>query len=398
MTRRIVAPFSGRVLDLGQLSDQAWQTIAAAGVDRAALERVAGPDHVIRGDAELQALQSLLRRADARSKGPELPSARVGAALEAIAQQPVGLSRSAFVDRFTGGGFELRRLSDEQWEALEAFGLRRDRLLRLAGADQGVHSQQELSDLFTLLNQLDRDGNARQLEVALGSQDTNAGRALLLLEGVLVQRERSFAPEDLSHALLGGDGDGDSVDLLVRTHKQVGPTDCLVTSKAMIHDFIPVGMSRRSPRLDTLLTTSVDAHYMAKDEDRSGQISGYRADFDAGRRYLDACLAAGRPAIVGVSHSDRDYNNDLFTDHFVVITGRSLDEAGRVYYSYNDPADGSNDGRFYVDDASGMLFKLPRTDIPAGYTTARAYQVTQIRTYSDLPFTEIAGRAPTPSS
>jgi hypothetical protein len=398
VTLRVDFPFAGRVLDLSALSEQAWQTIAAAGVDRAALERVAGRDHVIRGDAELQALQSLLQRADARSAGPELPSVRVGAALEVIAQRPEGMGRRAFVERFMGGGFELRRLSDNQWDELEACGLRRDRLLRLAGADQGIHSQQELSDLFTLLNQLDRDANPRQLELTLGTKETSAGRALTLLEAVLVQRERNFSPDDLSRALLAGEGDGDSVGLLVPAREQLGQKDCLVTAKAMIHSFIPVGMTRRGPRLDELLTTSVDAHYMAKDENRDGQISGYRTDFDAGRRYLDACLLAGRPAIVGVSHSDRDYNNDLFTDHFVVITGRSIDEAGRVFYTFNDPADGSSTGRFYVDDVSGMLFKLARTDIPAGYTTARAYQVTQIRTYSDLPFADAVGRAPTPSS
>lgn len=98
---------------------------------------------------------------------------------------------------------------------------------------------------------------------------------------------------------------------------------------------------------------------VANGEDALGRVQTTRRQAESARRYLDEQLAAGKPVTVGVSHIDAGYNRDGITDHFVVITGRGIDEQGRQYYTYNDPAvrdpKAGTGERFYVDDATGKL-------------------------------------------
>ena len=53
--------------------------------------------------------------------------------------------------------------------------------------------------------------------------------------------------------------------------------------------------------------------------------------------YLDKQLEMGKPILVGVDHTYKykgGFNNDLSTDHFVVIIGRGNDEKGEYYLFY----------------------------------------------------------------
>lgn len=105
------------------------------------------------------------------------------------------------------------------------------------------------------------------------------------------------------------------------------------------------------------------------------------------RDYIDACLDKGRPVIVGVScvaiASERV--NEGITDHFVTISGRGLDDAGRVFYEFRDPGAGGATGRLYVDPDSGKLFKPGATAANTPYVGHMAYEVSQVRTWRDLP-------------
>lgn len=95
---------------------------------------------------------------------------------------------------------------------------------------------------------------------------------------------------------------------------------------------------------------------VAKGEDANGAVVTDRAATSAATSHIDEQLAAGKPVTVGVSYKDADYNEG-FTDHFVVVTGKGVDENGRVFYTYQDP--GSNEGqnrRFFVDDKTGNLY------------------------------------------
>ena len=135
---------------------------------------------------------------------------------------------------------------------------------------------------------------------------------------------------------------------------------------------------------------------MAKTENGRGELSGYTADFKAGLRYIDACLDRRRPVVIGVSHSESDGNARLdgITDHFVLITGRGRDQDGRVFYTFNDPANGSSSARFYVDARSGLLFKPANERIGERWVAGRAYQATHVRLYRDLDFSVATGRSP----
>ncbi|MFP2928569.1 LysM peptidoglycan-binding domain-containing protein [Pyxidicoccus sp. 3LG] len=103
-----------------------------------------------------------------------------------------------------------------------------------------------------------------------------------------------------------------------------------------------------------------------------------------GRKYIDSQLDAGKPVVVGVSHKDSDYNADKLTDHFVVITGRGVDEKGRTYYTFHDPgtrhqskgADTNPNNRFYVDD-NGKMYR-PGSKA-TGELTQRQLEVAMVR-------------------
>ena len=127
---------------------------------------------------------------------------------------------------------------------------------------------------------------------------------------------------------------------------------------------------------------------MTQVEDASGAIAGWKEDFGRGRNYIDACLDRGRPVIVGLSHANRGTNwrFDRATDHFVIIRARGVDDAGRLYYEFADPATSKANekiGRFYVDSNSGMLFRPPMSK-KRGSLYSRDWQVSQVRPYTDL--------------
>jgi hypothetical protein len=99
------------------------------------------------------------------------------------------------------------------------------------------------------------------------------------------------------------------------------------------------------------------------------------------RSLIDGDLDAGKPVIVGVNRpGGSNKNRDGVTDHWIVITGKGVDEQGREYYTFNDPgrrneADGSDSNpanRLYVDEKTGELYSVDA----AG---ERRYEVTAVR-------------------
>ncbi|NMO21179.1 LysM peptidoglycan-binding domain-containing protein [Pyxidicoccus fallax] len=123
---------------------------------------------------------------------------------------------------------------------------------------------------------------------------------------------------------------------------------------------------------------------VATGENSKGQLSINSKKAAEGRNYIDQQLNAGKPVVVGVSHKDSDYNADKLTDHFVVITGRGVDEKGRTYYTFHDPgtsqkakgADTNPNNRFYVDD-SGKMYRPGK--LANGYLTERNLEVAMVR-------------------
>ncbi len=94
---------------------------------------------------------------------------------------------------------------------------------------------------------------------------------------------------------------------------------------------------------------------------------------DKGINYMMAQLKAGRPVMIGVDYKaggggGRDAQRG--TDHFLVATGFGVDEKGRQFISFNDPADGSPasklSNRLYRDPGTGNWRQA--SDIRQPYT------------------------------
>jgi hypothetical protein len=114
-----------------------------------------------------------------------------------------------------------------------------------------------------------------------------------------------------------------------------------------------------------------------------GQLDVDPAQAKRGHEYIDRALDKGYPVVVGVAHEDRRINFDHLTDHYVVIDQRGYDKDGRLFYGFMDPGDSGRQARFYVDKDTGMLFKQG-ADRKTGYARDDEYEVAHVKTYRGL--------------
>lgn len=126
-----------------------------------------------------------------------------------------------------------------------------------------------------------------------------------------------------------------------------------------------------------------EAIQVAYAEDADGRVAVDPNQAKIARGYIDEQLDKGRPVLVGVSYADESYNTDKMTDHFVTISGRGYDADGRLFYTYKDPGAGAayQDGKFYVNEATGKLFK--EGDQKGQFVQNSDYELTQVRTYKN---------------
>jgi hypothetical protein len=116
-------------------------------------------------------------------------------------------------------------------------------------------------------------------------------------------------------------------------------------------------------------------------------------------KYIDKLLSLNQRALVGVSvgfgwtkapRTETEIPEDQVTSHYLAIYGRAYEPDGRVYYKYKDPGtngEGLNakfiDGKLYVDDATGILFK--RGEQPTSMIDVRGdYEVSHVRVYDQI--------------
>lgn len=127
---------------------------------------------------------------------------------------------------------------------------------------------------------------------------------------------------------------------------------------------------------------------VARARDAHGHIEPDLNRARAARATIDSELDRGKPAMVGVMWDSAQTGNANggAADHFVAITGRGLDEEGRVFYSFNDPgvsdghrsagSDARPQNRFYVDEKTGLLFRPRVAD--TGYSCDARYEVSKV--------------------
>jgi len=314
------------------------------------------------------------------------------------AAQKMGLA--SFQARFGAGTFELSRLDPAASAQLARLGITAEDLRALADDQGRIRGAGAVNQLFRHIDALDSDGSGasydRTRPVSVGgpvtSADlTRAGQAEDLLARLFVPYEQPFTLYNDASSALRPETPPREVSLGVNHITQWDSTSCYKACRRML--------SRFDAKADRRINSGAESHYMARAENNNGAITGARDDFARGVTYIDRCLEAGRPVIVGLSHSNKDYNLDRITDHFVIIKGRGVDEEGRVYYTYDDPATSgvNREGRFFVDPRSSMLFRPPTFEHPRR-VDERGYQVSQVVTYNDAGFTfaEVTGQAQTP--
>ncbi|MBU2950779.1 hypothetical protein KO493_08725 [Tamlana agarivorans] len=99
-----------------------------------------------------------------------------------------------------------------------------------------------------------------------------------------------------------------------------------------------------------------------------------------GMMYIDSQLESGKPILVGVDHTYKykgGFNNDLSTDHFIVIVGRGAEERGEYYLFYEvgtkyKVKGVSNENKLFVQGDFSLK------GAPA-YKESHVYKVIQIR-------------------
>ncbi|GIW72809.1 MAG: hypothetical protein KatS3mg102_2351 [Planctomycetota bacterium] len=161
-----------------------------------------------------------------------------------------------------------------------------------------------------------------------------------------------------------------------------GDTACYRAATRMVREYLA------NQGIDAALEDVWDRIDVGRRErTRAGRVVTDRAAAQAARNYIDRCLEAGLPVIVGVScEAGNAYNANPVTDHFVVITGRGVDAEGRPYYTYNDPSVTERErgsGRMVLNE-QGNLVKDGRTD-GQGLVADRHWEVSEVRTWHELP-------------
>ena len=106
--------------------------------------------------------------------------------------------------------------------------------------------------------------------------------------------------------------------------------------------------------------------------------------FEAGLSYLDSELERGYPVVVGTDHHynyNGGYNNDLSTDHFVVIVGRGYDTKGLFYrfYEVGTNREDANKKKFGISDDNKFYIENNTLQGKPAHKLERNYLVTQIR-------------------
>ncbi len=124
------------------------------------------------------------------------------------------------------------------------------------------------------------------------------------------------------------------------TGSSISAAGCAMTATAMAISKIS-GQPIDPGQLDRYLDSNRGYSGNAVNWSTAAQSRGLRAESPAwslGR--IDQELAAGRPVVVGVNHTNGRSNGGANgTDHWVTITGRRS-ENGRTVYTANDPANG----------------------------------------------------------
>jgi hypothetical protein len=294
------------------------------------------------------------------------------------------------------GVIDVNHLSEDIKQGLAKAGLGVGDLEKIAGPDGQIKGS-EFQKLYDIVERFDSNGSglsfvdkdaktkdltvAGELHKALAAEvERNRGLAQYGAPGKSIPLQKRLTEAD---AYKPPAGSVTTVDLKMKGINQFdlenGSTACYRAAYKQCTEYNNKTHKGAAPELSGPEGTIQVAYA----EDKEGRVAVDKTQAKIGRDYIDKCLDAQLPVLVGVSYSDESYNNDRMTDHFVSIYGRGVDASGRQYYDFKDPGDGGRTGRLYVDKDTGTLFK--EGSLKTGYVRDQDYQITQVRTYKNAP-------------
>ncbi len=332
---------------------------------------------------------------------------RQGGSSSPLAQpsKPITLSQQAFVQQFSTskqhGVIDLNNLSAELATALQGAGVTQEQLRKLTGPG-GQFKGAGFEKLFRFLDTLDSKPGDRKLDLGTKEAPSPVG---VLNEAFKAEVARNLLSEQ--YAAPGSQAGKTQPRLTVETHAWSVPME---QRKASV-ELAVVGMSQFKYAEDNGLDGNIacfptakaqadlynakthgksaptfngpeDSIQVAYAEDAAGRVVVDVTQVRLGREYIDKCLDAGYPALVGLSYADKSYNNDKISDHYVTVFKRGYDAKGRLYYEFKDPGSSGDTGRLHVDKDTGKLFR--EGDGKTRFVRSVDYEVSQVRTYAGL--------------
>ncbi|MFZ5445597.1 MAG: hypothetical protein ACOZQL_36735 [Myxococcota bacterium] len=313
------------------------------------------------------------------------------------------ISKKAFIAQFKNTTIDARLPSKELKDALGNAGVPLAALQSIAGPDGRIKSASEFAKLFQLLDGFDGKPDQKLDLGATGGAPVATLCNALASEVAANRRYGIYNPGREVSAPHRQKTDADALVVAPKDRKKTVALDvigkdqfvwgaehgldraasnhvCFNAAEQQTTEFVTRQLGKKAPQLNG----ADEAIQVAWAEDAAGRVAVDPMQQGAAHDYIDRMLDRGLPVMVGVSVWKDKINHDHLTDHFVTITGRGYDEKGRLFYEFKDPGLNGTTGRFFVDAASGSLYRplVPTT----GRKTVRNfdYELTQVRTWRGI--------------
>ncbi len=394
-------------INTDNLSNGLSQAMQQAGMSAADLKGIAGKDGLITSKDEYKKLYKLLDGFDSTPGDKTLQKdAAMGDLVSAInGEGKLNKTHDKFAAYYAKeqaknyGVIDTNNLSPELTKAMGDAGVTAADLKQIAGLDERIKSPSEFKKLYKLLDRVDsnpgdktlqKDGTAGALHQALKDEVTaNRKLAPYMRPGGQRASERPELTVDAARVVPQPRKEPVQLDVKLQIqseyedlHGLERSTGCRATCEAGIEEYLKKNKKNfdEPPKLvkRNQLDNNIQVGYA---EDSSGHLAVDKSQAKIANDYIDRTLDAGLPVMVGASHYDywNTGNADKLSEHWVSITGRDYDDQNRLFYTFNDPGNGKQ-GRFYVDEDTGKLFKVP--EYGTGSEWAKAYlEMTQVRPY-----------------
>ena len=309
------------------------------------------------------------------------------------------------------GVVDTNNMSDDLKAAFKNRGISERDLKKVAGADGQIKGEKEFKKLFQAVDQFDkRTPKSFELEYLTnkgtcreGYSKTLSGEVYDKLKKEVVNNRLEAryrkpgveASEEQSRLTINDNAltvpeseRKRKVDLRMQGVNQfeLHPDDdeaaanaCFEGAVKQATDFNQTRLGNRAPKLNGP-SGAIQVGYQ---EDSNGRLKADPTK-QKSQETISTNVWIKNCRLLLASHQDDNINRDKLTDHFVTIHGRGYDREGRLYYKFKDPGARGREGKLYVDQETGKLFK--QGSRPDDWRVVRQadYQVTQVRTYKGI--------------